>query len=62
MRAQNNLTLQMKIQKMIGIYVYETFDQLFEKSLKLKKVNNFAFKKLNVLKLENENLVVKLEE
>lgn len=52
----------MKIQKMIGIYVYETFDQLFEKSLKLKKVNNFAFKKLNVLKLENENLVVKLEE
>lgn len=52
----------MKIQKMIGIYVYEAFDQLFEKSLKLKKVNNFAFKKLNVLKLENENLVVKLEE
>lgn len=32
------------------------------KSLKLKKLNTSAFKKLNDLKLEKERLLVKLEE
>lgn len=42
--------------------IYEAFDELFEESIKLKKVNSSPFEKLHEFKLENESLKVKLEE
>lgn len=42
--------------------IYEAFGQLSEESLKSKRTNSSAFKKLHELEFEKERLIIKLEE
>lgn len=42
--------------------IYDIYDQLFEESLKVIRLNRFALKKLHDLELETEGLEIKIEE